>query len=240
MEKGSKMWTCCRRWWVSFFRLLVPRCCAVCGRSLDDGEEILCLRCDMDMPRTNYHLWPDNPLERSLWGKMPLGRASAYFFYHRKDGYAHLVHLLKYGGRKDLCEAVGRKMAAELSATDFFRGIDLLLPVPLHPNKQRRRGYNQSECIARGISAVTGIPLDTSLLRRDKDTESQTRKHVLQRQENVAGIFSLRSPGPLAGKHVLIIDDVFTTGSTVTACADALCEVEGLTVSVLTLSCAGH
>lgn len=228
-----------QRWLLSFFRLLVPRSCAVCGCNLNDGEEVLCFRCDMDMPRTNFHLQTDNPMERALWGKLPLGRASAYFRYGRKSEYARLVHLLKYHGRKDLCGAVGRKMAAELSMTGFFQGIDLLLPVPLHPNKQRRRGYNQSERIAQGISLLTGIPVNTSVLTRDKDTETQTHKSVAQRQDNVAGIFSVHASAQLVGKHVLLIDDVFTTGATVTACADALQEVEGLTVSVLTLAYAG-
>lgn len=232
------MWKFCKLWIYSLFRLFVPRRCAVCDSCLDDGEEAWCLRCDIDLPRTGYHLREDNPMERALWGKMPLGRASAYFYYRRKGDYARLLHLLKYHGRKDLGETIGRKMAAELALSGFFRGIDLLLPVPLHPNKQRRRGYNQSEYIARGISQVTGLPIDISSLVRNKDTESQTRKTAAQRQDNVAGIFSLRSSASLAGKHILLIDDVFTTGATVTACADALQAVEGLTVSVLTLACA--
>ena len=131
-------------------------------------------------------------------------------------------------------------MAAELSTAGFFGDVDVIVPVPLHPRKQKMRGYNQSECIARGISAVTGIPVDTASVARMKHTETQTRKSSYERWENVDGIFCLRRADAFAGKHVLIIDDVLTTGATTTACADALKEVEGVRISVLTLAVAAH
>ena len=145
---------------------------------------------------------------------------------------------MKYGGRKDLGEVMGRFMAAELSATGFFSDVDVIVPVPLHPRKQKMRGYNQSECIARGVSAVTGIPVDTASVARMRHTETQTRKSSYERWENVDGIFCLRRADAFARKHVLIIDDVLTTGATTTACADALKEVEGVRISVLTLAVA--
>ena len=174
------------------------------------------------MPRTNYHLREDNSVERMFWGKIPLERGTSFFYYHKGSDFRHILHQLKYGGRKDLGEIMGRFMAAELAATGFFRGIDVIIPVPLHPRKQKLRGYNQSECIARGVSAVTGIPIDVSSVLRRRHTETQTRKSAYERWENVDGIFLLRYPERFVGKHILIVDDVLTTGATTTACADAL------------------
>ena len=190
------------------------------------------------MPRTNYHLREDNSVERMFWGKIPLERGTSFFYYHKGSDFRHILHQLKYGGRKDLGEIMGRFMAAELATTDFFEGIDVIIPVPLHPRKRRARGYNQSEWIARGVSQVVGLPVDVSSVIREKHTDTQTRKSTYERWENVDGIFRLRHPENFVGKHVLIIDDVLTTGSTTTACADVFHEVEGVRISVLTLAVA--
>lgn len=220
-------------------RLFFPARCAVCGAPLQTGEEGVCLRCDMEMPRTGYHLHKDNPVERLFWGKFPLERATSYLYYNKGDDFRRLLHALKYAGRQDLGELTGRFMAAELAPSGFFHGVDVIVPVPLHPKRQRSRGYNQSACIARGISAVTGIPVDTLSVVRHKPTETQTRKSTYERWENVAGIFQLTAPHSFTGKHVLLVDDVLTTGSTITACADAFKEVDGVRLSVLTLALAG-
>ena len=190
------------------------------------------------MPRTNYHLRKDNPVERLFWGKMPLERATSYFYYHKGSDFRYILHQLKYGGRKDLGDVMGRFMAAELVSAGFFQNIDSIVPVPLHPRKQQLRGYNQSECIARGISVVTGIPVDASSVARKKHTDTQTRKSAYERWENVDGIFCLRYPERFRGKHVLIVDDVLTTGSTITACTDAFKGVENIRISILTLAVA--
>ena len=228
-----------KTWFLSFLQLLFPRQCAVCGASLQEGEEAICIRCNMDMPRTNYHCAKDNPVERMFWGKIPLVRATSYFFYHKGSDFRRVLHQLKYGGRKDIGEAMGRFMAEELAATNFFGGVDIIVPVPLHPRKQRMRGYNQSECIARGVSSVAGIPMDVFSVIRKKHTETQTRKSTYERWENVNGIFLLRYPERFVGKHILIVDDVLTTGATTTACADAFQGVEGVRISILTLAMAG-
>lgn len=227
-----------KTWLLSFVHLFFPRQCVVCGALLQEGEEGICLKCNIDMPRTNYHLQIDNPVERMFWGKMPLERATSFFFYHKGSDFRHILHLLKYGGRKDLGNLMGRFMAAELLPTGFFEGINLIVPIPLHPLKQRERGYNQSTCIAQGISSVTGIPVNSNSVIRNKHTETQTRKSVYERWENVDGIFLLRNPDFFNGKHILIVDDVLTTGATTTACADAFKGIEGIRISVLTLAVA--
>lgn len=225
-------------WIHSFVHLFFPRQCVVCGEVLQEGEEILCMKCNIDMPRTNYHLCKDNPVERMFWGKVSLERASSYFFYHKGSDFCNILWRLKYGGRKDVGCAMGRFMAAELLPYGFFSDIDLIVPVPLHPRKKELRGYNQSECIARGIAEVTGIPVDVLSVSREKHTGTQTRKSAYERWENVGGIFSLHCSEAFKGKHILLVDDVLTTGATITACADAFGRVEGVRVSILTLAVA--
>lgn len=230
------MWQSCKLWLLSFFRLFVPRRCAVCGACLDDGEEVLCLKCDIGMPRTNYHLRADNPVEQRFWGRFPLERATSYFRYCKDGDYRRILFRMKYEGRQDDAEAMGRLMAADLVRSGFFEGVDVLLPVPLHPDKQRLRGYNQSACIAQGVSAVTGIPVSVGNVRRLKFTETQTRKSAHQRWDNVDGVFEAVDAAAFVGQHVLLLDDVLTTGATLTACADALAGVEGVRFSVLALA----
>lgn len=228
-----------KTWFLSFVHLFFPRQCAGCGAALHEGEEGICMRCNIDMPRTNYHTYKDNRAERMFWGKIPLERATSFFFYHKGSDFRRILHQLKYGGRKDLGTIMGRFMAAELLAADYFSDIDVIVPIPLHPRKQKLRGYNQSECIARGVASVAGIPIDVTSVLRKRHTETQTRKSAFERWENVDGIFLLHRPERFAGKHVLLIDDVLTTGATVTACADAFSEVEGVRISVLALAVAG-
>lgn len=220
----------------AFIHLFFPRLCAVCGDVLQDGEEGICIRCNMDMPRTNLHRYKNNFMKQRLKDKMPLERAASYFFYRKESNYRKILYKMKYEGRKRLAVTMGRYMAAELKESDFFRGIDVILPVPLHPFKQKQRSYNQSEYLAQGISEVTGIEVDTTSVIRVKYTDTQTRKSPYARWRNVTDIFQLRCPERFVGKHVLIVDDVLTTGATISACAEALGEVKDLSISVLTLA----
>ena len=225
--------------WNDLWELLFPRLCVVCGKKLLVSEDMVCFSCMSELPRTGLSGAPGNEMEKLFWGRFPVERASALFYYSREGKVARILAGMKYHGRKDMCFKMGGMLADELLPVGFFDGVDCLIPVPLHPKRLRRRGYNQSEWLARGLSAVTGIPVDGKSVTRDKDTDTQTHKSVMERQDNVAGIFSLHAPEAFKGKHVLIVDDVFTTGATVTACADALDGVEGVQVSVLTLAVAG-
>lgn len=226
-------------WFHSFWSLLFPRCCVVCGSPLSRGEECLCTCCNINLPRTGFHLRKDNPVECFFWGRIPgLKRASSFLFYRKGSDFRRILHLLKYGGYKELGEVMGRYMAAELSSGGFFDGVDMIIPVPLHRKKQKLRGYNQSEWIARGIASVTGIPLCAECMIREKNTETQTRKSTFERWENVEGIFRLCDTVHFEGKHVLLVDDVLTTGATTVACASAFARVSGIRISVLTLAVA--
>ena len=170
-----------------------------------------------------------------FWKLTNIQKAAALFYYHPHSETAQLVYRLKYNNRPDIGEDMGRVMASEMQLSDFFSDIDILLPVPLSRKRLRQRGYNQSEQLAVGISDVTHLPIVTKALRRKDFHQSQTTLNRWQRQENVADTFQLKDAQQLQGKHVLLIDDICTTGATLIACADALQDVEGICISVLTL-----
>ncbi len=222
----------------AFVSLFFPVCCPICENPLPKGGKGLCVLCNIGLPRTDFHLQKDNPAEQLFWGKVHLERATAYFFYQRGSDYRKLLQRIKYKGDEELGEVMGAHIAAELLPSGFFDGIDLLVPVPLHARKLSQRGYNQSACLARGIASVTRIPVDTHSVVREKHTETQTEKSPFERWANVDQVFVHRFPEQHRGKHVLIIDDVLTTGATTAACASAFDAVEDVRVSVLTLAIA--
>ena len=218
------------------WQLFFPRCCLLCGQRLQKGEEHICFRCLVALPRTYLK---GNELEKSLWGKLPIERAGAYLFYAKGGDVRKLMFELKYYGNSELGRFLGRCMASELLPSGFFKDVDCIVPVPLHPRKQKKRGYNQSEMLAEGIASVIHVPIIRHLLIRKKDIETQTHKGNYERWENVRNVFECLMPEEWSGKHVLLVDDVFTTGATIVACADALGRISGLRISVLTLAWAG-
>lgn len=234
MKKERQM----RTIWNDLLNLFFPNLCKICERPLINGEEQICLHCLCDLPRTGYHKRPDiNPVEERFLGKFPIERASAFLKYEKKGKTQTLIHLLKYYDNKELGYLLGRQMARELLASQSpLCEVDLLLPVPLHPRKKRERGYNQSEWIALGLQSIWGIPLDCDTLVRTVHTGTQTRKATYERWTNVYSIFKVEKPDRLSDKHVLLIDDVITTGATLTACAEALSGIQGIRISILVLS----
>ncbi|MDO4949930.1 MAG: ComF family protein [Bacteroidales bacterium] len=225
-------------WLADIADYFFPRYCVVCGEALSGSEQFLCAKCLIQLPRTNLHLQSDNDVEKNLWGKIPLGKASAYLYYHKKGMVSKLIASLKYQGNAALGVFLGRCMATDLIATSFFSDIDFIVPLPLHKTRRKKRGYNQSEQLALGISSVTNIPIRNDIVVRKRDTDTQTSKSEVQRWENLQDSFECVSPEPLVGKHILLVDDVMTTGATVVACADAFDKTRQLKISVLTLSVA--
>lgn len=224
--------------WTDLWKLFFPQCCLVCGKTLLEGEEYLCFHCLSNMPRTHLYLHKDNEMEKELWGKFPIERASAYLYYSKGGDVKKLLTDLKYRGNADLGCFLGRCMTREMLSSGFFQGVDGIIPVPLHPRKQKIRGYNQSIMLANGVSSVTNIPVWNDLLVRTQYTQTQTRKGSYERWLNVKDMFECTSPDRLRGKHVLLVDDVFTTGATLVACADAFRQIPDLRFSVLTLALA--
>lgn len=222
--------------WEFFF----PRYCVVCGKRLLMGEEHFCLDCLCALPRIRFHNQENNEIAKLLWGKMPVERAYAFLYYSKGGDVRELLFQLKYYGNQKIGYFMGRCMAKELISTGFFGGIDGIIPVPLHDKKRKSRGYNQSELLAEGISSVVRIPLLKDVLRRKQYTETQTRKSNYERWNNVQDVFESVSLERLSNKHVLLVDDVLTTGATLVACADAFRGVEGIRISVLTLAWAAE
>lgn len=221
-----------------FFNLLYPNLCIVCGNNLLKNEQHLCLSCLHNIAKTNFHLHVDNPIEKRFWGKVPIYRATAFFFFQKGSPFQKLLHSLKYKGNKDIGKLLGKYAAVDLLDSDDFSSVDVIIPVPLHPNKYKLRGYNQSEWIGKGLSEILEKPQDITTLIRVFENTTQTKKSVFERYENTEGIFELSESTTLVGKHVLLVDDVLTTGSTLEACIRALIEIEGIKVSVFALAMA--
>ncbi len=222
--------------WQRLLDLLAPRFCTVCGRRLSLSEQVLCASCNMHLPRTGFHLnGADNMMARLFWGVIPVERAAALFYYEASSDASNIVYDLKYHDHPEIGEEMGRMMAREFAPSGFFDGIDLIVPVPLARSRQRHRGYNQSLCIAKGIADATGLPLGKRAVRRTTFKKSQTQMGRRERQENVADVFRLRDAAAVSGRHVLLVDDVVTTGATMTACARELLAAGGVRLSLLSL-----
>lgn len=223
--------------WISDLKeLLFPRYCKVCGRRLMQSEQHLCLGCLLELPRTHYEREPNNLLMQHFMEWPEVVRATAYFYYYKEGKYSNLVHHLKYYDHPEVGTYLGRLAANELRQSGFFDGIDLIIPVPLSKKKYQKRGYNQCDYIARGISEATGIPLCTDCMRRDIDTDTQTHKGRSDRWKNTEGIFRTTSPETLKGKHILLVDDVATTGATLHACAASLLATSDVRISIFALT----
>jgi ComF family protein len=214
-----------------FISLLFPDLCLACGNPLIKGEEVICIQCQVGLPRTNFHHDPVNPVIRHFWGKVPIHAGTAYYYFHKGEKVQRLIHQLKYKNRPEVGHRIGRLFGHELSTSDLYKDVDVIMPVPLHKDKQRVRGYNQSEQIAIGMAASYNRSYSTSL-KRTKHTETQTHKHRFQRYQNVDKIFSLNDAEEIYNKHVLLVDDVITTGSTLAACAEEVLKANASKVSV--------
>ena len=220
---------------VNFF---FPVYCKVCGTPLHVPGEVICLNCEMNMPRTGYTGEPDNPVAQLFWGRVWLEGATSLFRFEKGSKYQSLLHGLKYKGQKQIGIFLGRMLGAEIRGSPYGNA-DLIVPVPLHWKKERKRGYNQSEIIASGVSGVTGIPIQSGVLVRNRQTDTQTLKSRFERWENMEKVFGLQEDAAsLAGKVFLLIDDVVTTGSTLEACAEELLTIPGVRVYVATVACA--
>lgn len=207
---------------------------------MSPGEEVLCVRCQADLPRVRTVSFEENDIARIFWGLVPIEKGISFFHYTPHSPHSRILFELKYHNHPEVGKTMGRMMAEELKATSFFDGIDLIVPIPLSRKKKRQRGYNQSDWIAWGISEATGIPTDTTSVVRTKSNPSQTTLDHRQRRENVRDIFAVRHPENLESHHILLVDDVITTGATMLSCAETIARACRVRFSVLSLAWAGH
>lgn len=225
--------------WSRLLDLISPRTCVVCGCRLAVSEEVICSKCNLHLPRTGLQQDPyENIMAKIFWGQIPIERATALIYYEPHAETANILYELKYKNHPEIGEVMGRLMARELQISNFFEGIDGILPVPLAKKRERQRGYNQSHELAKGISEITGLPIYKKVVRRTVFEGSQTSLGRWERNENVEQVFELKDATTIQGKHLLIVDDVVTTGATVIACAKELCKAEGVRISILSLGLA--
>ncbi len=216
--------------------LLYPELCQACSNSLFKHEQLICLSCLYKLPKTNFHLEHNNIIEKIFWGRVPVEKATSYLNFRKGGKVQNLMHNFKYKSKKNIGFYLGEHFARDLKKENWFDGIDLMIPIPLHYKKQQIRGYNQSEEIAKGLESITLIPVEIKVVERRHSSQTQTKKSRFKRWENVSEIFQLNEPEKIENKHLLIIDDVITTGATIEACAQKLLQVNGVKISVATLA----
>ena len=222
--------------WDDFISLLFPRLCYACGNQLMRNESLICTECFVVIPRTNYHFVEDNPVAQLFWGRCLIEKAAAFSYYNKGSRIQKLIHNLKYNGIREIGYDLGRLYGLSLKTSGFINDIDIIIPVPLHPMKKSIRGFNQSETISMGIADATHLPVDIKSLARVLVSATQTKRSRYERWTNVEGIFQVLDSQTIMGKHVLLVDDVITTGSTIESCTNELLKIEGVKVSVVALA----
>ncbi len=218
--------------------LFYPRLCEGCSRQLVAHERVLCVSCEMELPETGYHHDDQNETVLRLAGRAPFAHATSYAYFTNDGLLQHLLHGLKYKDKEENGTYLGEKFASSLLGTAWISTLDMIIPVPLHPSKKATRGYNQSMLIAEGLSKILKIPASDTQLVRIRKTESQTNKSRMERAENMKEVFRLAENHQLTGKHVLLSDDVLTSGATLEACALALLKAENIKISIATIGIA--
>lgn len=220
----------------SVTHLFFPHICAACGSDIISQQQLLCLTCTEKLPLTNYHAYPDNPVEKTFWGRIPLIYASSYLYFSKDSIVQQLMHQFKYKGNQDIGTYFGKKMGAAFQTATRLQKPDFLVPLPLHPSREKKRGYNQAGILCDGMSEAMNIPVLRQAVTRKTHTETQTHKNRASRWQNMDGRFWIGDPSILENKHVMLVDDVITTGATLEACGQELLKAKGLLLSIATLA----
>jgi len=223
----------------SFLHLLFPHVCAGCGSDLLSEESMLCMRCVDAMPETNFEIHAGNPIEKIFWGRLPLAAATAQFYFTKESLMQHLMHQFKYKNNKDLGLQLGRMMGDQLLRSNRFK-VDALISLPLFPAKEKRRGYNQATVLCYGMAEIMKVPILDKVILRPQHTDTQTKKGRLERWKNIEGKFVLSKANAITNKHILLVDDVVTTGATLEACGHELLKAENIQLSIATLCAASR
>lgn len=218
----------------SFLHLLFPHVCDGCGSDLLDKHSMLCLQCMEAIPQTDFEKHPGNPIEKRFYGRLPLEQATASYYFTKESLVQKLVHQVKYKGNKELGIQLGQLMGDLLKRSGRF-SVDAMIPLPLFPVKEKKRGYNQSMLLCEGIRSQLEVPILNKVITRPEHTETQTKKGRIERWKNMEGKFVLTDPAAISGKHILLVDDVITTGATLESCGTALLKAENVKLSVACL-----
>jgi ComF family protein len=221
-----------------FLHLLYPRLCVACQSEIPSGEDCFCLKCRLKLQASDMYRQPDNEFTRRFWGRLPLQAGAAQYYFTRKSAIQKALHALKYRNQPDIGLQLGRRFGRLLTTAPGFSEVQLIVPVPLHPLRERLRGYNQSQMFGQGLAETMQVPIAPRALARRRHTHTQTRKKRLDRFDNMQSIFYVQEPAVLQGKHVLLVDDILTTGATLEMCALATLEVPGVRLSMATVAIA--
>jgi ComF family protein len=219
----------------SLLHLAFPHLCEGCGSDQLEQEGMLCLHCLSSLPETNFHLYRTNPVENIFRGRLPISYATAQYYFTHESMMQHVMHQVKYHGNRELGLYLGRLMGHALMASDHLREVDILIPLPLHISKERNRGFNQAAILCEGITEVLARPIIKDAVIRSSNTESQTKKSRIERWQNMEGMFELVNPEFIEGKHVLLVDDVITTGATLESCGKAILKANNVQLSIAAL-----
>jgi len=218
----------------SFVHLLFPHICSGCGSDILNKESMLCMRCIDAMPETNFEIHANNPVEKKFWGRLSLQQATAQYYFVRESLMQRLMHQFKYKKNKELGTQLGRMMGESLKKSNRFT-IDALIPLPLFPAKEKKRGYNQAAILCEGIAESLQVQVLKDVIIRPQHTDTQTKKGRIERWQNMEGKFVLAKPEAIANKRVLLVDDVVTTGATLEACGIELLKAENVRLSIAAL-----
>lgn len=224
----------------SLLQLAFPHICEGCGTDKQQTDHLLCLRCLSALPNTNFHLHSNNPVEKIFWGRLPIVNGTAHYYFTKESLMQHLMHQFKYRGNRDVGMYLGKLMGWALLDANRFCSIDVLVPLPLHKSKEHRRGYNQATILCEGISTVLNKPVLKNAVARPEHTETQTKKGRIQRWQNMEGKFQLIDGASIGGKHVLLVDDVITTGATLEACGTEILKAQNTRLSLAALCFSFH
>ncbi len=222
----------------ALFNLFFPQVCLGCTTILSDHELTICTQCRHDLPVTNFHFNAPETLKKVLYGRAKLKDASALFHFDKKGIVQHLLHELKYKRQEHLSAFFGEWLAADLKQSKLFKHIDLIIPVPLHPSKLKKRGYNQVHGFAHAIGRLLNAHVEKEVLIKIKSTQSQVNKNRLERWQLNNEVFSSQHLQKLNNKHILLVDDIITTGATIEACCKELNKAKNITISVATMAIA--
>ena len=206
----------------NFSELLYPKLCGGCGNHLYENEEVVCVYCRASLPLSGECDFENNASEKLFWGKVSITAAASFLFFQKKSSTQHLLHQLKYQQKENIGEWLGEQFAYSLQSKGRFAAVEIIIPIPLHPSRIKFRGYNQCDAIARGMASVLQIPIVNGVLTRSVATQSQTKKNRFQRFENMESVFSISEKANRLPNHVLLLDDVLTTGATLVSAAQVL------------------